>query len=100
MADRLRIGDQFYFLEPGQDIAAIKSRIVAAAYDKTDFVEFETVGYGHVAVLITGNDLVRFETRDPGSQLTGGSLAGAGLAGASEDEQAHRDIDLFLDGHH
>jgi hypothetical protein len=61
---KLRIDSQMFFLEPGQDVAALKRQILTAARGVADFVIFTTVGHGEVAVLMTPATPVRFEQQE------------------------------------
>ena len=61
---KVHIDGQTFILTAGQDISALKSRIIDALRGGAGFVEFETVGRGTVAVLVTPNLPVRFETID------------------------------------
>ncbi|GAA1002171.1 hypothetical protein [Subtercola frigoramans] len=59
---KVHVDGQTFILTAGQDVSALKDSIVGALKDGAGFVEFETVGRGIVAVLITPNLPVRFET--------------------------------------
>lgn len=59
---KVHIDGQTFILTAGQDVSALKVGILAALKTGAGFVEFETVGRGIVAVLVTPNLPVRFET--------------------------------------
>jgi len=59
---KVRFDGQAFLLDPAYDVAATKSRIVTAAREGADFVDFETVGHGTISLLITPNLPIRFET--------------------------------------
>jgi hypothetical protein len=57
----LRIGDQSFYLDPAQDVPALKAAVVEAVTLGTRFVEFLAVGPRVVSVLVTPHLGVRFE---------------------------------------
>jgi len=59
---KVRIDGQVFFLAPTQDIADLKAQIVAASRGGSDFVEFDTIDHGSIAVLITPTESARFQT--------------------------------------
>lgn len=59
---RVRFDEQTFLLDPEQDSEQTKQLIVAAARDGSDFVDFHTIGYGVISLLVTPNIPVRFET--------------------------------------
>ena len=61
---KLRIDSQMFYLEPGEDIAALKQQILTAARGQAQFVIFTPVGHGRVSVLMTPHTPVRFEEED------------------------------------
>ncbi|RIJ51238.1 hypothetical protein DZG00_09690 [Clavibacter lycopersici] len=60
----IRIDGHPFQLADGQDVADLKSRIVAAVTGGSRFVDFATVGQGEVSVLMTPRSAVRFEVLD------------------------------------
>jgi hypothetical protein len=59
---KVRIDGQMFFLDPAEDVAALRERIEETARTQPTFVEFSTVGHGRVAVLVNSVVPVRFET--------------------------------------
>ncbi|AOX66223.1 hypothetical protein BJK06_11055 [Curtobacterium sp. BH-2-1-1] len=62
LVTKIRIDGQIFFLDPGQDVDALKAAIQDAARTAPTFVEFDTVGHGLVSVLVTPTAPARFET--------------------------------------
>jgi hypothetical protein len=58
----MRLDDQFFFLTEDIDQIQLEHDIIAAVRAGGDFVRFDTLGHGHVSVLITAHFPVRFET--------------------------------------
>lgn len=62
LISRVHINDQAFVLTAGQDIPALKARIVAALRPGGGFVDFTSVTRGLISVLITPHLPIRFET--------------------------------------
>ena len=58
----MRFDGQTFLLDPSQSVEDTKREIVTAVREGADFVEFHTVGHGTIALLVTPNMPVRFET--------------------------------------
>jgi hypothetical protein len=84
---KVRIDGQVFFLTPTQDIADLKRQIVAASRGGSDFVEFDTMGHGNVAVLITPTESARFQTVERSDEEVA----------AWEAEPPPFDIDNYID---
>jgi hypothetical protein len=68
--DRIRIDGKTYILAPGQDVAALKLAIEAAAHSGGAFVDFGAVGGHAVSVLISAGIPVRIESTEAGDAHT------------------------------
>lgn len=62
LVTKLRVDGQVYYLPESTDVLALKEQIVSAVQGGAAFVEFDTYGHGAVAVLMTPQIPVRFET--------------------------------------
>ncbi|OUE30763.1 hypothetical protein BFL35_08525 [Clavibacter michiganensis] len=60
----IRIDGQRYQLADGEDVAALKGRIVEAVTGRSRFVDFAAVGQVGVSVLVTPRSAVRFEVHE------------------------------------
>ena len=60
----IRIDGHPFQLADDQDVAGLKSRIVAAVTDGSRFVDFSTASQGAVSFLVTPRSVVRFEVRE------------------------------------
>lgn len=58
---KVRVDGQTFFLDPAEDLIHLKSSIVDAVREGSDFVDFRTVGHGLVSILVTPRLPVRFE---------------------------------------
>jgi hypothetical protein len=57
----LRIDNQTFFLEPGEDLTSVKKRLLAAVRSTGEFVVFTPAGRGKMSVLVTANTRVQTE---------------------------------------
>jgi hypothetical protein len=62
LVTKVRFDGQVFLLDPAHDVESTKQRIVAAAREGADFVDFQTVGHGTISLLVTQNLPIRFET--------------------------------------
>ncbi|MFT2690348.1 hypothetical protein [Clavibacter zhangzhiyongii] len=60
----IRIDGEPFLLADGQDVEALKARIVEAVTGGARFVEFDGVGRVHVAVLVTPRSVVHLEVHE------------------------------------
>ncbi|MFT2707596.1 hypothetical protein [Clavibacter zhangzhiyongii] len=67
----IRIDGEPFLLADGQDVEALKARIVEAVTGGARFVEFDGVGRVHVAVLVTPRSVVHLEVHERGDDLDG-----------------------------
>ncbi|KFF59834.1 hypothetical protein JF66_08475 [Cryobacterium sp. MLB-32] len=64
-AHRLTINSDSFHLPAGYDVAGLKSALAAAAHHGGGFVDLVSVSGSHVALLVTPNSTVKFETIPP-----------------------------------
>jgi hypothetical protein len=64
LINKLRIDSQMFYLEPDEDIEALKRRILETARGVADFIVFRPIGLGKVSVLMTPHTPVRFEEQE------------------------------------
>jgi hypothetical protein len=64
LINKLRIDSQMFYLEPDEDVEALKKQILETARGVADFIEFRPIGLGKVSVLMTPNTPVRFEEQE------------------------------------
>jgi hypothetical protein len=72
----LRLDDRVYTVDPAQDLAALRARLVDAVRLEADFVEFRTITSERVAALVSERTVVVVEVV---------SIAEQSLAGDVED---------------
>ena len=61
---RLRIDGHLFYLDPDQDVDALKDKVLEAARGVAEFLVFTPVGHGEVSVLMTPTTPVRFEVQE------------------------------------
>jgi len=61
LVNKVRFDGQTFLLDPEQDVDETKRAIVAAVREGSDFVDFRTIGYGVISLLVTPTLPVRFE---------------------------------------
>jgi hypothetical protein len=64
LINKLRIDSQMFYLEPDEDIEALKKQILETARGVADFIVFRPIGLGAVSVLMTPHTPVRFEEQE------------------------------------
>ncbi|KQO84509.1 MULTISPECIES: hypothetical protein [unclassified Frigoribacterium] len=64
LINKLRIDSQMFYLEPDEDIEALKKQILETARGVADFIVFTPIGLGKVSVLMTPHTPVRFEEQE------------------------------------
>jgi len=65
----LQIDGQSFYLEPHEDIEALKAHIIEAVTSEARFLEFRAAGYGSVSVLVTPRIGIRFEVREVDEEM-------------------------------
>ncbi|WP_317229987.1 hypothetical protein [Clavibacter sp. MX14-G9D] len=84
----IRIDGHPFQLADDQDVAELKSRIVAAVTDGSRFVDFSTASQGEVSILVTPRSVVRFEVRERVEEESAGFC----------DDAPVEDVDLYRFG--
>jgi hypothetical protein len=64
LVNKLRIDSQMFYLEPDEDIEALKRQVLETARGAADFIVFRPIGLGTVSVLMTPHTPVRFEEQE------------------------------------
>ena len=61
---RLRIDGHLFYLDPEQDVDALKEQVLTAARGVAEFLVFTPIGHGEVSVLMAPTTPVRFEVQE------------------------------------
>jgi hypothetical protein len=64
LINKLRIDSQIFYLEPDEDVVALKKKILDTARGTTDYVIFKPIGHGTVTVMVNPYTPVRFEEQE------------------------------------
>ena len=64
LINKLHIDSQTFYLEPDEDVDALKRQMLETARGIADFIVFRPIGLGKVSVLMTQNTPARFEEQE------------------------------------
>jgi hypothetical protein len=64
LINKLRIESETFYLEPDENLEALKRQFLETARGVADFIVFTPIGLGKVTVLMTPHTSVRFEEQE------------------------------------